>query len=143
VHAAGSDAREALEGLQQYRAGDFKVEVGVALRAHDTPDALNQFEGLYDYVQVMGIDHEGLQGQPPDEHHKDIELVRALRQKYPTLLIQVDGAVAPRVKELASVGANRLVVGSAIVNADNPKAAYKALISRANKEYTEANGTER
>ena len=132
IHAAGDSAREALEALGQYRTGDFKIEVGIALRSHDTVDVLKQFEGFYDYVQVMGIDHEGRQGEPPDPHGKDIELIKALRQAYPALLIQVDGAVAPRVKELARVGASRLVVGSAIIQADNPKAAYKALQAAAN-----------
>ncbi len=134
VHAAGGEAREAISALQQYRAGDFAVEVGVALRSVDTPDVLSEFEGLYDYVQVMGIAVEGSQGQPPDPQAE--ELVRALRAASPSMLIQVDGAVAPRVKELVEAGASRLVVGGAIVNADNPKAVYKEL-------YTVANGSER
>jgi len=130
VHLAGGEAKEALEMLQQYRAGDFAVEVGVALRSSDTPDALSEYEGLYDYVQVMGIAQEGSQGQPPDP--QALELVRALRQAYPSMLIQVDGAVAPRIKELVEAGASRLVVGSAIVSAENPKAAHKELYNRAN-----------
>lgn len=130
VHAAGADAREALELLQPYRAGDFAVEAGVALGSADTPDALKEFEGLYDFVQVMGIAEVGSQGQPPDS--RAVELVRRLRAQYPSVLIQVDGAVAPRVEELVEAGASRLVIGSAIVNADNPKAAYKELYNRAN-----------
>ncbi|HEV7449583.1 MAG TPA: hypothetical protein VGP13_03555 [Candidatus Paceibacterota bacterium] len=134
VHAANAESKQALELLQQYRSGDFAVEVGVALRAHDTPDALQGLDGQYDYVQVMGIDREGAQGEPPDPHHKEVELVRALRAKYPTLLIQVDGAAAAHPRELVEAGANRLVVGGAIVNADNPKTIYKSL-------YNEANGS--
>lgn len=133
VHAAGGEAREALDALQMYRAGDFAVEVGLALRSGDAPETLAPFDGLYDYVQVMGIAHEGSQGQPADP--QAVELVRALRQAYPSMLIQVDGAVAPRVRELVEAGASRLVVGSAIVNAQNPKASYKSL-------YTEANGAQ-
>lgn len=133
VHAHNEGAREAIELLQATRGGDFPVEVGVALRSHDTLDALKDFEGLYDYVQVMGIDHEGRQGEPPDPHGKDIELIKALRAAYPELLIQVDGAAAAHVRELVAAGASRLVVGGAIVNAESPKAAYKQL-------YTEANG---
>jgi pentose-5-phosphate-3-epimerase len=133
VHAAGGEAREAVNALQVYRTGDFAVEVGIALRSTDTPDVLKEFEGLYDYVQVMGIAVEGSQGQPPDE--RAVSLVRALREAYPSMLIQVDGAVAPRVRELVEAGASRLVVGSAIVNADNPKDSYNSL-------YTEANGAQ-
>ncbi|MBP7770877.1 MAG: hypothetical protein KA066_03150 [Candidatus Pacebacteria bacterium] len=130
VHLAGGEARGAIDVLQQYRAGDFAVEVGIALRSTDTTDVLSEFDGLYDYVQVMGIAVEGSQGQPPDP--QALELVRALRQAYPSMLIQVDGAVAPRARELVEAGASRLVVGSAIVNADNPKAAHKELYNRAN-----------
>lgn len=130
VHAAGDKAREALLALQAYRAGDFAVEAGLALRSGDSTDAVKEFDGLYDYVQVMGIAQEGSQGQPPDEHAT--ELVRTLRAAYPSMLIQVDGAVAARIEELVEAGASRLVVGGAIVSAENPKAAYKALYTRAN-----------
>jgi pentose-5-phosphate-3-epimerase len=129
VHA-GEDAREALELLQKYREGDFSVGVGVALHPDDSLDILKQFEGLYDFVQVMGIAHEGKQGEQGDE--RAIALVRELRATHPALLIQVDGAVAPRVKEFVEAGASRLVIGSAIVHADDPKSAYKDLLSRAN-----------
>lgn len=131
VHAH-RDARKALEALQKYRAGDFAVAVGVALHVDQTPDTLATFSGLYDYVQVMGIAREGAQGEPPDE--RAVALVRALRRAYPELCIQVDGAVAPRAQELVEAGASRLVVGSAIVDAENPKAAYRDLLSQANKE---------
>jgi len=131
VHAAGGQALEALQALQAYRAGDFAVEVGIALSSADAPEKIKEFEGLYDYVQVMGIAVVGSQGQPPDE--RAIALVRSLREAHPSMLIQVDGAVAPRVKELAQAGASRLVVGGAIASADNPRDAYNSL-------YTEANG---
>lgn len=134
VHAAGADARGALEVLQERRGGEFGIEAGLALRSSDEPRTLKEFEGLYDYVQVMGIEHEGAQGQPPDG--RAVGLVRALREAYPSMLIQVDGAVAPRIEQFAEAGASRLVVGSAIVSADDPKAAYRAL-------YTRANGSER
>jgi ribulose-phosphate 3-epimerase len=133
VHAQAPSAQEALDFLQPYRIGDYPILVGIALASHDTPDVLKNFEHLYDYVQVMGIDNIGKQGEPADPHHKDIELIKNLRALYPHLTIQVDGAVAPRVKELAQAGANRLVVGSAIVRAEDPRAVFKAL-------YTEANG---
>ncbi|HEY4502140.1 MAG TPA: hypothetical protein VJJ20_03710 [Candidatus Paceibacterota bacterium] len=133
VHAAGEGARAALEALQQYRAGDFAVEAGIALRSHDAPEALQEFEGLYDYVQVMGIDHEGRQGEPPDPHGKTIELIKALRSPYPALIIQVDGGVSvENARTLAEAGANRLIAGSAILAQDDPKAAYKHLLGRVN-----------
>lgn len=133
VHADARNARKAAEELQHLRRGDFPVEVGIALRAHDEVSALAPFEGLYDYVQVMGIDTIGSQGNPPDPHHKEISLLKALRAAHPDLILQVDGAVAAHPRELVQAGANRLVVGSAIVRADNPNASYKEI-------YTEVNG---
>ena len=106
--------------------------IGVALRAHDEPQALDPFAGLYDYVQIMGIDQEGSQGQPADPHHKDVGLLRALRAAHPELVLQVDGAVAARAQELAVAGANRLVVGSALVRAEDPRAVYKQLYTLVN-----------
>ena len=132
VHANAASALEAVQFLQQYRTGDYPLAVGIALEAHDMPSVLDAFENLYDYVQVMGIDHIGRQGEPPDPHHHELLLIAELRTKFPKLLIQVDGAVAPHPRELVQAGASRLVVGSAIVNADNPKEVHKALYTEAN-----------
>lgn len=132
VHAAGGEAHEALKALQMYRAGDFAVEVGIALRSLDTPEALQEFEDLYDYVQVMGIAHEGQQGQPADP--RALELVRALREANPNLPIQVDGGVnAERIPALVTAGASRLVAGSAVFGGDNPAAALKELATISNR----------
>lgn len=134
VHASAKTAREACEKLQHLRGGEYPVAVGVALGSHDTRDVLKQFEGLYDYVQVMGIDNIGMQGQPPDPHGKHIELLRALREIYPSLPLQVDGAAASNPRELVEAGATSLVVGSAILRAEDPYTAYKEI-------YTEVNGS--
>jgi pentose-5-phosphate-3-epimerase len=60
------------EMLQETREGEFAVNVGIALAAHDMPEVLEAFKGLYDYVQVMGIEHIGKQGEPFDPHHHEI-----------------------------------------------------------------------
>lgn len=121
------NAKTALENMQHLRGGSYAIEVGIALRAHDEPSALDAFSGLYDYVQVMGIDTIGVQGQPPDPHHKEIELLKNLRALYPTLPLQCDGAVAAHPRELVEAGATRLVVGSGIVKAEDPSAALAQL----------------
>jgi pentose-5-phosphate-3-epimerase len=94
VHASSAGAREALEMLQETRAGDYAVLVGLALAAHDMPEVMTPFEGLFDYVQVMGIDHIGKQGEPADPHHHELLLISELHTMYPDLAIQVDGAAA-------------------------------------------------
>lgn len=131
IHANAPDAQEALDMLQETREGDFKIEVGLALASHDTIDALKPFENLFDYVQVMGIDHIGAQGEPADPHHKEIELIKSLRAAYPDLLIQVDGAAGAHPRELVLAGANRLIVGSRVINAADPGAELKAIYTEA------------
>jgi len=130
VHARHASARAALQELQSYRGGDFAVRVGLALRPTDMPEALDAFAGLYDFVQVMGIDNEGRQGEPFNPH--TIELVRALRMAHVDMPVQVDGHAAGHEHELAEAGATTLVVGSAILTADNPKSALKEAYTRAN-----------
>lgn len=52
----------------------------------------------------------------------------ALRQRYPSLNIQVDGGVAPStVADVAESGANVLVAGSAIFGAKEPGEAIATL----------------
>jgi len=130
VHARHHSAAQALQALQEYRTGSFAIKVGVALRPTDDVSVLEQFLGLYDYVQVMGIDNEGRQGEPFNP--RTVELVAALRQANPSLFIQVDGHAAGHEQALAQAGANRLVEGSAILTADNPKVALKEAYTRAN-----------
>ncbi|OGC87861.1 hypothetical protein A2419_02295 [Candidatus Adlerbacteria bacterium RIFOXYC1_FULL_48_26] len=127
VHADGKNAKEALESMQHLRGGSCAVEAGIALRAHDEPSALAPFEGLFDYVQVMGIDTIGVQGEPPDPHHKELELLKALRVLYPTLPLQCDGAVGAHPREVAEAGATRLVIGSGITKAEDPLEAFERL----------------
>ena len=104
--------------------GNFPVRAGIALGPQDQPDALEPFESQFDFVQVMGIDREGKQGEPFDK--RALYLVERLRARYPKLPIQVDGGVSlQNARELVAAGASRLVVGSAIVKAEDPLAAYQ------------------
>ncbi len=112
VHADLPCAQEALDFLQPYRQGDFKVEVGVGLPYDASVTMLEQFDGQYDYVQVMGIAKIGVQGQPFDV--RALETVEVLHEAYPELLIQVDGGVKPEnVQSIFDAGAKRVAVGSA------------------------------
>lgn len=130
VHADFPKAFEAIEALQQTRGGEYPVKVGIALPSTASVSELGSFEGLYDFVQVMGIEHVGSQGQPFDP--RSLELIFSLRKEYPELVIQVDGAAAGHARELIEAGVQRLVVGSAIVNADDPKSVFKQLYTEAN-----------
>jgi pentose-5-phosphate-3-epimerase len=133
VHASRPGVLEAAQMLADYDDDDrpFPVGVGVALGINDPLDILEPYEHLMDFVQVMGIAKVGYQGSAFDE--RALPLIARLRRRYPSMEIQVDGGVAPHVRELVRAGASRLIVGSAIVHAKNPGEVYKKL-------YTEANG---
>ncbi len=134
LHARSKTTLAALQMIVDRRdqMGTFAVAAGIALGLHQQPSDLEPFESQFDFVQVMGIDHEGKQGQRFDHHA--LFLVERVRARYPYVPIQVDGGVAlDHVKPLIAAGATRLVVGSAIFASQDPVAAYRAL-------YTEANG---
>ena len=133
VHANAHGAVEGLRSLADLRqeTGAYVITTGLALQPTMQPDVLDSFDTLFDYVQVMGIEKEGFQGQAFDHHA--VPLIERLRRRYPDLIIQVDGAVKmENARSLAKAGANRLIVGSAIFEAADPTAALEALKQEAN-----------
>lgn len=89
-------------------------------------DLLSVFPQV-DFVQVMGIEHVGAQGQPFDE--RTLETVAEIRNKRPDLEIAIDGSVnAETIPRLVAAGANRFAPGSAITRAAAPKDAYRELL---------------
>ncbi|HEY5383271.1 MAG TPA: ribulose-phosphate 3-epimerase, partial [Candidatus Paceibacterota bacterium] len=90
------------------------------------------FEAQFDYVQVMGIAKVGFQGEPFDK--RALYLVERLRQRYPELPLQVDGAVTlENIALLVKAGANRLVVGHDIWDSSDPLEEIKKLKAEANR----------
>jgi ribulose-phosphate 3-epimerase len=73
---------------------------------------------VVNWVQCMGIDKIGFQGEPFSE--KVLTQISKIKQALPYMYVSVDGAVsletAPR---LVSAGADRLVVGSALFTSDS------------------------
>lgn len=134
-HARSETVQAALQTIVDMRNEDiasYPVHAGIALGPTDSLDVLEPFEAQFDFVQVMGIAREGRQGEPFDRHA--LYLVERLRARYEHLPIQVDGGVSmENVRELAAAGANKLICGSAIFNAEDPVAAYRALSEEANK----------
>lgn len=95
-----------------------QVEVGLALNI-DTPlTEIEKFKDKIQFVQLMGIDEIGKQGQEFDP--LDLERVKKLRNMCPELPISVDGGVSfENAKALIEAGATRLVIGSAIFGAED------------------------
>lgn len=102
------------------------IEVGIALNTTTPNEQIYPLIEKIDFVQFMGIEKIGYQGQEFDE--RVIEKIKDLRSKYSRVIISVDGAVsletAPRLIE---AGANRLAVGSAIFKSDNIEETIKQL----------------
>jgi ribulose-phosphate 3-epimerase len=131
LHTRSDTTPQALGRLQLPRQSEYPVSVGVALTSAASASDLAEFENQYDYIQIMGIRRLGVQGSQlsPDVY----ELIKELRRVYPDKTIQVDGGVRlENCANLISAGANRIVSGSAIFNADDPKQAYEELRAQAN-----------
>lgn len=90
------------------------IELGLAINNSTPLSALESYIDRIDFVQCMGIDHIGFQGQPFDE--RVLGRVRDLREKFPNMMISIDGSVNKNTaKRLVDAGATRLVAGSAIL----------------------------
>jgi ribulose-phosphate 3-epimerase len=114
IHAeASGNIGEAIKSL------DGCVEVGLAINIETPIDVIGLYIKEIQYIQCMGIDHIGFQGQEFDI--KVLEKIARLKKEYPDMPISVDGGVsletAPR---LIGAGAERLIVGSAIFGNENP-----------------------
>ncbi len=109
------------------------IEMGIALNINTPNEDLDKFlekntEGrmLADFVQFMGIKKIGYQGQEFDE--EVLKKIKALRKKYPSIMISIDGGVNfDNYKDLVKAGANKLISGSAIFESDNIKKAIEEM----------------
>lgn len=101
------------------------LTIGLALHTDTDLEHIREATEHIDYLQCMGIARIGRQGQPFDP--EVIGKIRTCRMRYPSLCVQVDGGVTyEHGKELLAAGASTLVVGSAILKATDPRAAFIA-----------------
>lgn len=106
-----------------------QTNVSVSISAlNDTPlETLIPYAKVADAVQVMGIAEIGTQGQDFDE--RAWQRIERLKKEFPHLPITVDGSVNKEtIRNLVAAGADRLICGSAIVKANNPRLAYAELV---------------
>jgi ribulose-phosphate 3-epimerase len=113
IHAeAKGDIGKAIASLQG------RVEVGLALNIETPIDVIETYKDQITFVQCMGIDNIGFQGQAFDE--KVLLKVEEIKIKYPNLAVSVDGGVSlDSAQLLIEAGVDRLVVGSAIFNSES------------------------
>lgn len=94
------------------------VEIGLAINIETPIDVIEPYKDDIKFIQCMGIDNIGFQGQKFDE--QVIDKIKEIKAKYPDLVVSVDGGVSlESAPSLIEAGASRLIVGSAIFNADN------------------------
>lgn len=116
--------KEFIEAIDVYTREILKIGISIGM---DTPlEDIYPFLNHVDFVQLMGIDEIGFQGEEFDE--RVLDRIRLLRSQYKDLSISVDGSVnletAPKIID---AGANILVVGSAIWKSQDPRAVIIAL----------------
>ena len=102
------------------------LEIGIALNTTTSIEKVLPFINSIDFVQCMGIEHIGFQGEAFDE--RVLSKIRKLKDKYPDLIISVDGSVNENTAPLlVEAGASRLVVGSALMRSFDVKETIKKL----------------
>jgi len=95
-----------------------RVETGIAINTDTPVSTIEPYTNKIQFIQCMGINRIGYQGQPFDR--RVLDRVREVRAIYPDMPISVDGGVSVETaSDLIEAGATRLVEGSAIFTADN------------------------
>lgn len=94
------------------------VEIGLAVGIHTPLEKIDPYINSINFVQCMGIERIGFQGEKFDE--RVIEKIKTIKTKYPNMVISVDGGVTLETAPLLiDAGVTRLVAGSAIYESDN------------------------
>jgi ribulose-phosphate 3-epimerase len=124
VHIESSqDLRETVRKFRErfaypVRGEKADIELGLALNIITPTDVILPYLEDIDFVQFMGIDRIGYQGEVFDENV--IDKIRQFHNNHPEVVISIDGGVSiENAKELVDAGAKRLVSGSAIFESDN------------------------
>ena len=104
------------------------VELGVAINTTTPLSAIEPYLECIDFIQCMGIERIGFQGQAFDE--RVLDHIKKLRARLPEMPISVDGSVNfETAQSLVEAGATRLVSGSAILESDDVGNAIRGLQS--------------
>jgi ribulose-phosphate 3-epimerase len=98
----------------------FDIDIGLSLDVKTSNEAIYEFlnpqadgKSLINFVQFMGIDRVGFQGESFDE--TVLNKIKEMRNNFPSITISVDGGVnLNNAYEIVEAGANRLISGSAI-----------------------------
>lgn len=107
---------EFLEGIDPYMK-DI-IEFGVAISPNTDIAILDKFIPFISFVQFMGIENIGLQGEEFSE--KVFLNIKNFKNKYSDFIVSVDGGVDLHIaSELKNLGVDRVVSGSAIYSSND------------------------
>lgn len=121
VHAERVSPEVFADLIHEWRGA---VEIGAVLKLETPIEAIDSFAHELKTLQLMGIAHIGKQGEPFDA--RVVARVRGAHARFPHLTVAVDGGVSLKnASALIAAGASRLVVGSAIFGAPDPRAAIE------------------
>lgn len=113
-----SEFKDFLEGLDTYIRDT--VQIGIAINTKTNIENIFPLVNHVDFIQCMGIEHIGFQGEGFDE--KVLEHIKTLKEKYPDVIVAVDGSVNfDTAPSIIDAGAERLVIGSAIFKSNDIK----------------------
>lgn len=103
--------KEFLEGIDVYVRD--AIQIGIALNTTTAVEDIFLLVNNVDFVQCMGIEHIGFQGQDFDT--RVLDQIKKLKKEFPDLIISVDGGVNfENSLSLYEAGASSLVLGSTI-----------------------------
>ena len=103
-----------------------QIEIGISIMPKTDISVLESFVPQADYLQCMGSNQIGHHGVGLE--NSAVEKIKILKAIYPESVIGIDIGVNLENKDiLQKAGADVLVVGSAILNAENPAEVYEQL----------------
>lgn len=112
--------------LSSWRDAGAKY-VGVSVLM-DTPlSELIPHADCFDELQIMSIATIGAQGNPFDE--RAFERIAEARRLFPHTVVSCDGGITlDTVRRIAACGADRIIIGSAIMRSGDKAEAYQTLV---------------
>lgn len=113
------------KGIENFirKAVEKKYIVGVSIKAETKFDDFGQLPGGIDFVQFM-TGTIGTQGS--DIKREVFPKIAAFKQKYPNMRVQIDGGVREEnIKDILKLGVDDVVIGSQIINSENPSQMLK------------------
>jgi ribulose-phosphate 3-epimerase len=116
--------KEFLESMDNYMRDS--IDIGLAINTTTDVSRLDPFINLVDFVQCMGIENIGFQGEPFDE--RVLTQIKSIREKYSEMKISVDGSVNENTAPLlVEAGVDRLIVGSFLMRSFDVRETIKEL----------------